>query len=142
MRDMTRKECMEFIEYWTWGTLIGVEDNRPYAIELSYGSDGNFIYCGSRPDGRMARCIAANQNIAFKLCESDRNYNTYRAVIIESNAERITGHENILYSVRQIARQRGLNEQAFDHIAAQVADNPASNSLRIPISTYSGIICN
>jgi len=31
VRDMTKDEIMEFIKTWTWGTLIGVEGNNPYA---------------------------------------------------------------------------------------------------------------
>ena len=45
MRDMTKEEIIEFITTWTWGTLIGVEGDKPYAVELSYGTDGKYIYC-------------------------------------------------------------------------------------------------
>ena len=140
MRPITREEILEFIKYYTWGTLIGVEpDGRPYAVELSYGFDGTYIYCGSRPGGRMARCIQNNRGVAFKICESDRSYSSYTAVIIEATAERLTTRADILSSVRSIARQRGLNEKAFDGIVDHVAGNPGSNSLRIPITTISGV---
>ena len=33
------------------GTLIAIDNDRPYAIELSYATDGEFIYCGSMPAG-------------------------------------------------------------------------------------------
>lgn len=140
MRKMTNSEIMDFIKSWTWGTLIAVEDNRPYAIELSYGTDGSFIYCGSRPGGRMARCIMKNPNVAFKICDSDRSYSSWRAVLIEGTAERLTSYEDILYSVRCIARQRGLNERAFDAIAERVFLHPESNSLRISLKTISGVV--
>lgn len=140
MRNMTKSEIMDFVKYWTWGTLIAVEDHRPYAIELSYGTDGSFIYCGSRPGGRMARCIMKNPYVAFKICDSDRSYSRWRAVLIEGKAERLTSYEDILYSVRCIARQRGLNEQTFDAIAKRLFLHPESNSLRIPLQNISGII--
>lgn len=140
MRQMSHEEIIDFVGYYTWGTLIGVEpDGRPYAVELSYGFDGAFLYCGSRPGGRMARCIAANPRIAFKICESDRSYASYTAVIVEGAAERLTGRADILASVRCIARQRGLNERAFDGIVDRVAGNPGANSLRIPVATVSGV---
>ena len=41
MRDMTQTEIIDFIKYFTWGTLIGVEGDKPYAVELSYGFDGD-----------------------------------------------------------------------------------------------------
>ena len=55
MRAMTEKEIRDFIEEWTWGTLIGVEGDQPYAVENTYATDGNNIYCGSMPGGKMAR---------------------------------------------------------------------------------------
>jgi nitroimidazol reductase NimA-like FMN-containing flavoprotein (pyridoxamine 5'-phosphate oxidase superfamily) len=140
MRQMTREEIIEFIKYYTWGTLIGVEPgSKPYAVELSYGFDGTCIYCGSRPGGRMARCIKNNQQVAFKICDSDRNYARYTAVIVEAVAERLTTHYDILSSVRCIARQRGLNEKAFDQVVSVVVGNLESNSLRIPLTTISGV---
>lgn len=140
MRHMRYEEVIDFIKYYTWGTLIGIEpDGKPYAVELSYGFDGAYIYCGSRPDGRMARCIHGNRQVAFKICDSDRSYGSYTAVIVEAAAERLTSRADILASVRSIARQRGLSERAFDGVVDHVADNPAGNSLRIPVATVSGV---
>lgn len=140
MRPMTSEEIIEFIKHYTWGTLIGVEpDGSPYAVELSYGFDGTCIYCGSRPGGRMARCIKNSQKVAFKICDSDRSYASYTAVIVEAVAERLSSRAGILASVRCIARQRGLNEKAFDGVVDHVAGNPGSNSLRIPLTAISGV---
>jgi nitroimidazol reductase NimA-like FMN-containing flavoprotein (pyridoxamine 5'-phosphate oxidase superfamily) len=137
---MTREEIIEFLKYYTWGTLIGVEPGgNPYAVELSYGFDGQYIYCGSRPGGRMARCIRGNPQAAFKVCDSDRTYARYTAVIIEGQAERLTDYDGILKSVRHIARQRGFNEKAFDRVADRVASDPEGNSLRIPLTRISGV---
>jgi nitroimidazol reductase NimA-like FMN-containing flavoprotein (pyridoxamine 5'-phosphate oxidase superfamily) len=140
MRPMTRAEIMDFIKSWTWGTLIAVDGDRPFAVELSYGTDGEHIYCGSRPGGRMARCVRSNPNVAFKICDSDRSYASWRAVIVEGRAERLTAYDDILASVRCIARQRGLREGAFDSIVERVAGNPDSNSLRIRIENVGGRI--
>jgi nitroimidazol reductase NimA-like FMN-containing flavoprotein (pyridoxamine 5'-phosphate oxidase superfamily) len=57
MKAMSDEEVRNFIEEWTWGTIIAVDGDKPYAIEVSYGSDGKHIYCGSRPDGIMSKCI-------------------------------------------------------------------------------------
>jgi nitroimidazol reductase NimA-like FMN-containing flavoprotein (pyridoxamine 5'-phosphate oxidase superfamily) len=140
MRDMTKDEIMEFIKTWTWGTLIGVERDKPYAVELSYGSDGKYIYCGSKPGGRMAHCIMNNPNAVFKICECGWDYARYRAVIVEGKAERMTKHEDILQAVRSIAKQRQLNENTFDNIAQHVADSPESNSIRIEIKNVGGVM--
>lgn len=139
MRDMTHNEIMEFIKYYTWGTLIGVEGDAPYAVEISYGTDGDYIYCGSRPGGRMAKCVIKNLNVAFKICDSDRSYGRWKAVIIEGKAKRLVKREDILHSVRCIARQRGLSERAFESVVEHVVGHPESNSLRIPIKKVSGV---
>ena len=139
MRDMTHKEIIAFIKDYTWGTLIGVEGGKPYAVEISYGTDGEYVYCGSRPGGRMAKCILTNPNIAFKICNSDRTYAQWKAVIIEAEAERLTKRDDILYSVRCIAKQRGLSERAFESVVDRVAGHPESNSLRIPLKIVSGV---
>ena len=140
MRDMTMAEIFDFIQYYTWGTLIGVEGNKPYAVELSYGFDGEYINCGSMPGGRMARCISDNENVAFKICECDWDYARYRAVIIEGKAERMTSREDIMYAVVQIARQRKLPDHSFAGVVERLVDNPESNSLRIPVKKVGGKI--
>jgi nitroimidazol reductase NimA-like FMN-containing flavoprotein (pyridoxamine 5'-phosphate oxidase superfamily) len=73
MKDMTEKEIRALIEEWTWGTLIAVDKNTPYAVENTYGSDGEYIYCGSMPGGRMARCIKNNPNVVYKICNAEKN---------------------------------------------------------------------
>jgi len=139
MRDMSHKEILKFISHWSWGTLIGVEGDRPYAVELSYGTDGEYIYCGSKPGGRMARCISGNRNVIFKICDAAPNSSRYRAVTIEGTAERVTDYEGILTAVRAIASNMGLHLKAFDSVAERTCNNPESNSLRIPMEKVSGV---
>lgn len=139
MREMTKKEMLDFIAEWKWGTLMGVEGNRPYAVELAYASDDKHLYCGSRPGGRMAGCIKANPHAAFKLCDSDPEHKTWRAVIVEGEAERLTEKKEILYFVRLLAKKMGRPEQAFDALADKIAQHPeTSNSVRIPLKVMSG----
>ena len=138
MSTMTKKEIFDFINTSAWGTLIGVEGDKPYAVEVSYGTDGKYIYCGSKPGGRMARCLHANSTVVFKICESDRNAEKFRAVIIEGKAERLTEFDDILHSLRHVARQVELDENALDAIAGRGAKNPKSNFIRIPIKVVGG----
>ena len=77
--------------------------------------------------------------ISHKDLRCSGSYASYTAVIIEAKAERMTCRDDILTSVRCIARQRGLNERAFDGVVDHVAGNPESNSLRIPLAAISGV---
>jgi nitroimidazol reductase NimA-like FMN-containing flavoprotein (pyridoxamine 5'-phosphate oxidase superfamily) len=136
---MTENEIKDFIEEWTWGTLIGVEGNKPYAIEVTYASDGEYIHCGSMPGGRMARCIKINPNVVFKICNADESYRTWKAVIIEGKAERLIKKEDILVSVRLIAKKMGMKERQLDSLAEQIASVPEqANSIRISIKVIGG----
>jgi len=142
MRDMTEKEMRDFIANWGWGTLIAVDGDKPYAIEVTYGTDGEYIYCGSRPGGQMAKCIKANKNVIFKICNADRTYKTWKAVSIHGKAEKLLKKEDIMHGIRMIARGRGgINENAFDAIGERIAKDPESgNAIRIPIRDITGVL--
>ena len=90
MKTMPEKEIRTFLEDWTWGTLIAIEGDRPYAIELSCAVDEEFVYCGSMPGGRMARCIKDNANVIFKICDYSRDASRFRAVIVEGPVKKLT----------------------------------------------------
>jgi nitroimidazol reductase NimA-like FMN-containing flavoprotein (pyridoxamine 5'-phosphate oxidase superfamily) len=136
---MTQKEIFEFIRSWAWGTLIGIEGDKPYAIEVSYGTDGKYIYCGSKPGGRMAKCLRGNHKVVFKICKSDRNAEDFKAVIIEGKAEPLTDYQRVLHALRMVARQVELDENVLDPIAERHCQNPESNFIRIPIRVFGGI---
>lgn len=139
MRNMTEKEIRDLIEEWTWGTLIAVDENAPYAVENTYGSDGKYIYCGSMPGGRMARCIKKNPNVVYKICDAQKNYREWKAVIVEGKAERITKKEDMLYGMRLIAKRRGFPENHYDSIAdIMAAKLEESNFIRILINNIGG----
>jgi nitroimidazol reductase NimA-like FMN-containing flavoprotein (pyridoxamine 5'-phosphate oxidase superfamily) len=136
---MTEKEIRDLIEEWTWGTLIAVDENTPYAVENTYGSDGKYIYCGSMPGGRMARCIKKNPNVVYKICDAQKNYREWKAVIVEGKAERITKKEDMLFGMRLIAKRRGFPENHYDSIAdIMTAKLEESNFIRILINNIGG----
>jgi nitroimidazol reductase NimA-like FMN-containing flavoprotein (pyridoxamine 5'-phosphate oxidase superfamily) len=139
MKDMTEKEIRDFVEEWTWGTLIGVDGDKPYAIEVTYASDGDYIHCGSMPGGRMARCIKKNPNVVFKICNADKSYRSWKAVIVEGKAERLTKKEDILASIRIIAKKMRMKEKQLDPLAERIASDPeTANSIKIPIKVIGG----
>jgi len=139
MREMTEKEIKDFIAEWRWGMLMAVDGNKPYAVEVSYASDDEYLYCGSRPGGRMANCVRSNPNVAFKICDSDPNHTKWRAAIVEGPGERLTKRDDILKFTRLLAKKMGRPEDAFDSLAERIAKDPdSSNSLKISLKTLSG----
>ncbi len=146
MKKMTEEEIRDFIGEWTWGTIIAVDGDKPYAIEVSYGSDGKHMYFGSRPNGKMAKCIKKNQNIIFKLCDAGKFYATWRAVSVFGKVERLMKREDILYGMKLIAKKvihdtkdTSITEEQFEAIGEMLAANPEKGGpLRIAIENFSG----
>ena len=139
MRDMTEQEILDFIKEWRWGTILAVEGDKPYGVEVSYASDDDYIYCGTRPGGRMADCIRANRNTAFKICDSDAEHKKWRAVIVEGVSEKIATKEEMLVFLKLLAKKFGRPEDTFNHMADKTPEEyEQSNTMRIPLKVISG----
>ncbi len=147
LRKMTEKEIRDLVEEWTWGIIIAVDGDKPYAIEVRYGSDGKHIYFGSRPNGKMAKCIRENQNIILTICDIEKSYRTRRALSVFGKAERLTKREDILYGMKMIAEKFrytatriSKTEEQLEAIGEMMAANPeAGGPLRIAIENFSGV---
>ena len=146
MKTLSDEEARDFIEEWTWGTIIAVDGDKPYAIEVSYGSDGKHIYCGSRPDGIMSRCVKANPNVIFKICDADKHYPAWRAGCLRVLRWCCQRSRPILYGMKTIAKRviytakkTTRNEKDFEKIGEMLAANPeTSSAYRVPIENISG----
>jgi len=140
MRRMREQEIRQFIEEWTWGTIVAVDGNKPYAIEVTYTSDGTHLYFGSRPGGKMARCVRDSSNIAFKICDSDKYFSKWRAVIVEGVGERLIKRDDIYYSVNLFIKRYNFPTEFFYDMAERMSNNPEISSLlRLPIENISGV---
>ena len=139
MRSLSESEINQFLQEWTWGTLIAIEDDKPYAIELSYATDGKYIYCGSMPGGRMSRCVQDNTNVVFKVCESSKDTSTFRSVIVEGTVKKLTQREEIVSGLRVLYKKLGLPDSRIEPRADQLtAQAPASSFYRIKIKDIGG----
>jgi len=135
---MSEKEIRKFLDEWTWGTLIAIDNDKPYAIELSYATDGEFIYCGSMPGGRMARCIQDNANVIFKVCDCSKDTSRFRAVIVEGQVKKLTQKDDILKGLRVLYEKLGLPESRIESRAAQLTASRESSFYRIAIKELGG----
>jgi len=139
MKSMSESEIKKFLDEWTWGTLIAIDDDKPYAIELSYATDGEFIYCGSMPGGRMTRCIKDNANVAFKVCDCSKDTSRFRAVIVEGPVKKLTQKDEIVKGLRVLYKKLGFPESRIEPRAAQLtAKAPESSFYRIAIKEVGG----
>jgi nitroimidazol reductase NimA-like FMN-containing flavoprotein (pyridoxamine 5'-phosphate oxidase superfamily) len=140
MQTMDEKAIRDFISDWSWCTIVGTDGAMPYAIEVTYVTDGTYMYCGSRPGGTMHRCLKKNRNIILKICDADRTYQQWRAATVRGQAEFITDRDEIYRILRMIAKIRDKEENSFDGVAEFILNNPEGSSLfRLPIRDFSGV---
>jgi nitroimidazol reductase NimA-like FMN-containing flavoprotein (pyridoxamine 5'-phosphate oxidase superfamily) len=140
MRTMDEKEIRELINEWSWCTIVGTDGNIPYAIEVTYVNDGEYVYCGSRPGGSMHKCLKKNNNLVLKVCDADKTYPTWRAVAVRGKAEFINDREEVYRILRLVAKVRGQKEDSFDKVAEYILNNPDGTSLfRVPIKDITGV---
>lgn len=139
MRSMSESEIKQFLAEWTWGTLIAVDGDKPYAIELSYATDGEFIYCGSMPGGRMSRCIKDNAHAVFKVCDCSKDTSRFRAVIVEGQVKKLTEREDIIQGLRVLYKKLGVPESRIEQRADQLTARAQESSFyRISMKELGG----
>ncbi|OGL42765.1 MAG: hypothetical protein A2042_07645 [Candidatus Schekmanbacteria bacterium GWA2_38_11] len=139
MRDMTREEIDKLIKEWTWGTVMVVDSDKPYGVEVAYYTDGNYIYMISSPLGRTAHSFKRNQNVAFKICDTDLKFKRWRAVIVEGKIEKVTKKEDILTAFKLLAKRMGRSDGHYEKVAEKHSNEPEKSPVhRIPIEVVGG----
>ena len=134
------QEIRKLMDDEKWGTLIAIEDGKPYAVETSFAVDDNYLYTGTKFGGRMNTCLEKNPAAAFKICEGDNRGHNYRAALVESTAEILHKKEDIVYCLNIIYEKLGMSTDNLDQKADNYVAGKASLSLyRLPITKQSGI---
>jgi nitroimidazol reductase NimA-like FMN-containing flavoprotein (pyridoxamine 5'-phosphate oxidase superfamily) len=139
MRALSESEIKKFLSEWTWGTLIAIDGDGPYAIELSYAFDGNCIYCGSMPGGRMSRCIEGGSRVAFKICDTNEDTSRFRAAIAEGTVRKMIRREEIVQGLTVLYKKLGFPPSRIERRADQLcAQGTVSSFYRIDITALGG----
>lgn len=140
MKSMSESEIKQLLDEWTWGTLIAIDGDKPYAIEISYAADDKYLYCGSMPGGRMSRCIKDDANVVFKVCDSSKDTSKFRAVIVEGQVKKLTLREEIIEGLRVLYKKLGFPESRIEPRADQLTAKAQESSFyRIAIKELGGV---
>lgn len=140
MKSMSESEIKQLLDEWTWGTLIAIDGDKPYAIEISYAADDKYLYCGSMPGGRMSRCIKDDANVVFKVCDSSKDTSKFRAVIVEGQVKKLTLREEIIEGLRVLYKKLGFPESRIEPRADQLTAKAQETSFyRIAIKELGGV---
>ena len=139
-KPISASDIRKLLQQRNWGTIIAIDTEGPYAVETSFATDDGFLYTGTRRGGRMHRCIEKNPAVAFKVCDGDRRGHNYRAALIESRAEILTGRADILQCIRIIFEKLGMPTDNLEAKADAYTTGKGALALyRLPLSTMSGI---
>jgi nitroimidazol reductase NimA-like FMN-containing flavoprotein (pyridoxamine 5'-phosphate oxidase superfamily) len=68
VREMDLVEVQVFLRRQTWGVLSTLHNGRPYAVPVSYGFDGSYLYLAS---GRGRKLSSLESNPAVCLTVTD-----------------------------------------------------------------------
>jgi uncharacterized protein len=103
-RAMSSDEADAMLRAKNWGLLSTAAEGQPYAVPVSYGYDGGFLYlaCAS---GRKLRNLAANPDVCLTLTDVDSG-ERWKTVVVEARAEAIDTTLSRLDALRTIHRQR------------------------------------
>ena len=139
-QPIPEQEIRKLMDDQIWGTLIGIDEEQPYAVETSFATDENYLYTGSKLGGRMNRCLARNPAATFKICDGNHRGHNYRAAIVESIAEILTGRDDLLYCLNIIYTKLGLGTENLEAKADAYAAGKGSLALyRLPLRKLGGI---
>ena len=128
MRDLSRKEIDELLESCYWGTLMLVDGDKPYGIELSHLIQDDMLYIFFNPNGKAGTCIAQNSNVAYKVCKAEDQNRTWSAATVFSSIEKVTDHQMIYNICILIGKRLGKDMDDFKKRAEHFAALPAEKS--------------
>jgi len=134
------QEIRKLMDDEVWGTLMAIDEGQPYAVETSFATDEENLYTGSKLGGRMHRCLVRNPAASFKICDGDHRGHTYRAAIVESQAEILTSRKDILYCLKIIFTKLKMPTDNIEARADVYTSGKGALALyRLPLRKLGGI---
>ena len=85
VRTMKADETRQFLDSHNWGMLCTVSDGEPYAVPVSFGFDGHYLYVATGP-GRKARNVDANSSVCLTATDV-KNGDYWQSVVVSGKAE-------------------------------------------------------
>lgn len=116
-RKMTQEEARAFLRERDWGTLCTVGAGDPYAVPVSYGWDGRFLYVATGP-GRKARNLETDPRVCLNVAAVESG-DRWRSVVVAGEAEPVAGVTGRLVALNALRKQRAGSVSAGD--AARLA---------------------
>ena len=109
--QLTKEEAHEFLDSrpgWLILTTIG-PDGYPHTVPIGYFRSGDDIYTGGREGTQRLANIKRNPQVSI-LVESGGSMQDIKGLLIQGDAEIVTGPDEALKLMREGAKQRGMPE--------------------------------
>lgn len=91
MSELTDAECRALLQRHRLCVVSVVDGDRPYAVPVFYGFDGDVIYLGVM-EGRKTRALDANARVCIVVTEVGLD-DLWRSVMVEGAARELTNPE-------------------------------------------------
>ena len=139
MQDLTPSEINQLLVKCDWGTLMAVDGDKPYGVEVSHFIDEEAVYLIINPAGKIAGCISRNPNVAYKVCKADLPTQRWSAATLEGKIERLKEPRKIYECFLKLAKRLNRDTEKYEKLGKQFSENPDRSPVYfIPIKNISG----
>ena len=139
MLDLKNHEIHELLERCDWGTLLVVDGNKPYGIEVShYVGDGK-LYFIINPRGKAGRCMEKNPHVAYKVCKAHLPQQQWSAATVEGTVEQVGEPQAIRDAFMKLAERLNRDRERYKQLGEKFSQKgEASPVYYLPIVIVSG----
>ncbi len=127
MQDLSNDEIKMLLDKCDWGTLLVVNKDKPYGVEVSHFIHNESIYLIINPSGKASNCISRNPNVAYKVCKADLPRQRWSAAIVEGRIERVTEPQNIYDSFVMLAQRLNRDMEKYKKMGQQFSRQPENS---------------
>jgi len=139
MRNLSPDEISELLDKCDWGTLLLVDGDKPYGIEVSHFIHENALHFIINPEGKAGKCINNNPNVAYKVCSADLSRQMWSATIVEGKIEKVTDPQKIYDSFIMLAKRLNRDMEKYKKLGQTLSANPEKSPVHyLPIKNISG----
>ena len=139
MQDLSPDQINELLDKCDWGTLLVIDGDKPYGIEVSHFIYNSAIYLIINPEGKAVSCIARNPNISYKVCKADLPQQKWSAAAVEGKVKRVTDPDKIYEFFLMLAQRLNRDMEKYKKMGKQFSGKPeASPVFYLEIKNISG----
>ena len=139
MLDLKNDEIQELLERCDWGTLMVVDGNKPYGIEISHYICEGKIYFIINPRGKAARCMEKNPHVAYKVCKAHLSEQQWSAATVEGKVEQVKEPRAIREAFMKLAEKLNRDRERYQKLGKKFsAPGETSPVYYLPIAALSG----